>query len=180
MSMKKILCSPIGAILAMAVVLSGLRLGFSSVEQTFKEKELSVMLSNLLPGSDVFAEEIYTGKDENIRKVYKGETGFVIEAATDGYVDEIRMLVGVDKQGNVTGLVVREMKETLGLGGNAWSDTAFLSQYLQTSGEAEVEKNIDGITGATVTSKAVTKCVNSASAFVTGADISSGATAWGD
>ena len=36
-----------------------------------------------------------------------------------------------------------------------------------------------GITGATVTSKAVVRCVNSAVAYVTGADIESGATSWG-
>ena len=39
--------------------------------------------------------------------------------------------------------------------------------------------NVDALTGATVTSKAVVKAVNSASAFVTGADVSSSATEWG-
>jgi len=53
-------------------------------------------------------------------------------------------------------------------------------QYLGTSGEAAVGEDIDAITGATVTSKAVTKAVNSACAFVTGADVSSSATEWGN
>ena len=35
------------------------------------------------------------------------------------------------------------------------------------------------LTGATVSSKAITRGVNSAVAFVTGADVSSGATEWG-
>ena len=38
---------------------------------------------------------------------------------------------------------------------------------------------VDGITGATVTSKAVAKSVNSAVAYVTGADVASSATTWG-
>ena len=38
---------------------------------------------------------------------------------------------------------------------------------------------VDGITGATVTSKAVARCVNSAIAYVTGADVESSATSWG-
>ena len=38
---------------------------------------------------------------------------------------------------------------------------------------------VDAISGATVTSKAVIRCVNSAIAYVTGADASSGATSWG-
>ena len=44
--------------------------------------------------------------------------------------------------------------------------------------EAAVGEDIDALTGATVTSKAVTRAVNSAVAFVTGADISSSATEW--
>ena len=47
-----------------------------------------------------------------------------------------------------------------------------------TTGEAAVGEGIDALTGATVTSKAVTRAVNSAAAFVTGADVSSGATEW--
>ena len=46
-------------------------------------------------------------------------------------------------------------------------------------GEKAVGDNVDALTGATVTSKAVVKAVNSASAFVTGADVSSSATEWG-
>jgi Na+-translocating ferredoxin:NAD+ oxidoreductase RnfG subunit len=42
-----------------------------------------------------------------------------------------------------------------------------------------VGTNVDAITGATVTSKAVVRSVNSAVAFVTGADTDSGATSWG-
>ena len=38
---------------------------------------------------------------------------------------------------------------------------------------------VDGITGATVTSKAIARSVNSAVGFVTGADVSSSATTWG-
>ena len=41
------------------------------------------------------------------------------------------------------------------------------------------ETYVDAITGATVTSKAIARCVNSAIAYVTGADVSSGATSWG-
>lgn len=41
------------------------------------------------------------------------------------------------------------------------------------------ETEIDAMSGATVTSKAVVRAVNSAAAFVTGADVSSSATEWG-
>ena len=75
--------------------------------------------------------------------------------------------------------MVRELSETVGLGAKALKDHKFLSQFLNTSEQTEVGTDVDAISGATVTSKAIAKSVNSAVAFVTGADIDSGATAWG-
>ena len=47
------------------------------------------------------------------------------------------------------------------------------------SDSADTDTYVDGISGATVTSKAIARCVNSAVSYVTGADIDSGATSWG-
>ena len=88
-------------------------------------------------------------------------------------------MVGVSNEGKVTGLAVESMQETRGLGAEALSDENFLAQFLLTGGDAEVGSNVDALTGATVSSKAVTKAVNSAVAYVTGADTSSSATEWG-
>lgn len=88
------------------------------------------------------------------------------------------MFVGVNNEGSVTGTMVLEMAETSGLGQRAMTDMTFLSQFVGTKGEAELGTNVDALSGATVTSKAVVKAVNSAAAFVTGADVSSGATEW--
>ena len=176
--MKKLLL-PIVAIVLAALILLGVSVGLKGITQSNARRERLSMMSTLLPGSIKFEEEPYTGEDENIRCVYKGETGFVIETGVEGYADEITMLVGVSSEGTVTGLVVREMSETFGLGANALKDHEFLSQFLNTSGEAEVGTNVDAITGATVTSKAIARSVNSAVAYVTGADIGSGATSWG-
>ena len=136
-------------------------------------------MQTLLPGSTRFTVEPYTGEDANIVSIHKGETGYVIETVTYGYVDNIRMLIGVSNDGKVTGLMVRDMKETFGLGAQALTDTDFLAQFLNTSGEAAVGETVDALTGATVTSKAITRAVNSAVAYVTGADASTGATSWG-
>ena len=58
------------------------------------------------------------------------------------------------------------------------TDWKFLAQFLKTSGEAEVGTSVDALTGATVTSKAITRCVNSAVAYVTGTDVDTSATSW--
>lgn len=176
--MKQILI-PFLAILFAAALLLGLNLGLGDIRRTNEEKELLEKMQTLLPGSTTFETEPYTGSDTIIRSVYKGETGFVIHTVTGGYAGDVSMLIGVSKEGKVTGLTVRELSETPGLGACAMTDWEFLAQFLNTDGNATVGENVDALTGATVTSKAVARCVNSAVAFVTGADIGSGATSWG-
>ena len=149
------------------------------VRKANAQAELQAKMETLLPGSTTFAEEAYTGEDANIAFVYKGETGYVIGTSTAGYAGTIRMLIGVSNDGAVTGLQVRQMEETFGLGAEALTDWEFLAQFLGTEADATVGENIDALSGATVTSKAITRCVNSAVAFVTGTDVDSGATSWG-
>ena len=170
---------PIVCLVLAALILLGLYNGLMGIRQANQEKELQAKMATLLPGSAIFAEEEYTGEDANIACVYKGETGFVIGTTTAGYAGPIHMLIGVSTDGYVTGLQVRKMEETFGLGAEALTDWQFLAQFLRTEGDAEVGTNVDAITGATVTSKAIARSVNSAVAFVTGADVSSGATSWG-
>ncbi len=177
--MKRSIFVPIAAIALSAVILFGTSLALSGVAKENGKREHLQIMQTLLPGSTEFTVEPYTGEDANIVSIHKGETGYVIETVTYGYVDNIRMLIGVSNDGKVTGLMVRDMKETFGLGAQALTDTDFLAQFLNTSGEAAVGETVDALTGATVTSKAITRAVNSAVAYVTGADASTGATSWG-
>ena len=184
------------AILVAALILFGASYGLQGVAAKKAQEEHLWLMQTILPGSESFTLEPYAGDDANIRSVHKAENGFVIETVTRGYADDIRMLVGVSKEGRVTGLVVADAHETLGLGSRILTDHVFLSQFLNgtgafaaatadafsgATGEAETgeETQVDAISGATVSSKAVIRCVNSAIAYVTGADVSSGATSWG-
>ena len=177
--MNKSLIRSLIVIALVAVVLLAVTFGLQGLAVKKAQAEHLRVMQTLLPGSTDFVVEPYTGEDSNVRSVHKADNGFVIETATQGYADEIVVLVGVDKDGSVTGIVVKEVHETIGLGMNGLTDWEFLAQYLRTSGEAEVGTNVDALTGATVTSKAITRCVNSAVAVVTGADADSGATSWG-
>lgn len=143
------------------------------------KKEQQKLMEQILPGSENFEEEAYEGEDENINKVFRGEDGYVIETVTHGYVDEMTLWVGVNLDGDVTGVMVEDIAETWGLGQKVMTDMTFLEQFVDGTGEAVVGENVDALTGATVSSKAVSRAVNSAVAFVTGADIASGATEWG-
>lgn len=198
MKIKNILI-PLVVILLSAAILFGLSYGLKGVREKTEEEVLLWHMQTILPGSTDFTEETYTGEDANIRVVYKADNGYVIETVTYGYAGDISMLVGVSNAGKVTGLVVTDLSETCGLGKGALSDHPFLAQFLNTGGnvsigtsgadafsgatdsasDAEDSLYVDGITGATVTSKAIARSVNSAVAFVTGADADSGATSWG-
>ena len=194
--MKKIVI----AILLAAAVLFGVSFGLNGVAAKNAQDYHIQLMQTILPGSENFVIEPYAGEDENIKSVHKSDIGFVVETVTYGYAGEITMLVGVNKDGKVTGLVVSEAHETPGLGNNALTDHVFLSQFLNKSGSFEVGTSgadafsgatetvsvaggeavsVDAMTGATVTSKAVVRCVNSAVSYVTGADAATEATSWG-
>lgn len=187
------------AILIAALVLFGMSYGLQGVAAKKAQEEHLWLMQTLLPDSTEFVVVPYTGEDATIRSVHKADNGYVIETVTYGYAGEIIMSIGVSLEGKVTGLVVEEAHETIGLGNNALTDHVFLSQFLNSAGSFEVATNgadafsgataaaevegenvsVDAITGATVTSKAVVRCVNSAVAYVTGADAVSSATTWG-
>ena len=170
---------PILTVALAAAILLGLSASLNGIREDNMEAELQAKMETLLPGSHTFTPESYAGEDTNIVSVYKGETGYVVATRTGGYAGDIAMLIGVSSDGYVTGLQVRNMEETYGLGAKALTDWEFLAQFLRTEGDAQIGTNVDAITGATVTSKAIARSVNSAVGFVTGADTSSAATSWG-
>lgn len=176
---QKSLIGALAAIGLSSLLLLALSSALAPMARQRAEAEAQAMMAALLPGSTSFAPETYSGEDPSIRSVHKGETGFVVETVTAGYVGDITLLVGVSREGEVTGVVVRDMEETYGLGAKALGDVEFLSQFLGTSGGAAVGENVDAMTGATVSSKAIARGVNAAAAFVTGADVTSSATQWG-
>ena len=191
---------PLIALILAAAILFGLSAVLSDTGRNNARAHHLELMQTLLPGAVEFTNEPYAGEDANIRSVHKADIGFVVETVTYGYAGEITMLIGVNNAGKVTGLVVEKAHETFGLGGKALTDHEFLAQFLNKTGsfevatsgadafsgataEAEVAEgeaiSVDAITGATVTSKAVVRCVNSAVSFVTGADVTTEATSWG-
>ena len=196
--MKKSILIPVLALVLCAGLLFGITMATSGMYRDNLHHWHLQDMKTLLPGSENFVVEPYSGDDANILSVHKGETGYVIETQTYGYAGNITMLVAVSTEGKVVGLVVRDQSETLGLGAKALRDHEFLAQFLNGSGTFAIgvpgadafsgatgeastgeETYVDAITGATVTSKAIARCVNSAIAYVTGADVESGATSWG-
>ena len=197
--MKKPILMPILAIALALVILLGASFGLKGITEKNAQEAHLTLMRTLLPDSTNFTLEPYSGEDANIRSVHKAENGFVIETVTYGYAGEITMFIGVTNEGKVSGLVVRDLQETYGLGREALTNVDFLKQFLNQGGSfavatsgadafsgatattesAEDSVEVDALTGATVTSKAIVRCVNSAVAYVTGADATTEATSWG-
>ena len=101
--------------------------------------------------------------------------GVAIEASGQGYADVIRILYGYDpEKQKVVGFYVLESKETPGLGDKIEKDQSFLSNFIALDvklnenlgallnpvvtvkkGAKEYPWEVDGITGATISSRAI-------------------------
>ena len=120
-------------------------------------------------------DTIYAGYDNSGMLI-----GLAIVAAAPGYADIIRVLYGYSiKCECIIGINVLESKETPGLGDKIEKDPAFLKNFEALDGKLDTEKlkllnniitvkhgtkkhpwEIDAITGATVSSKAIGKMLN--------------------
>ncbi len=95
----------------------------------------------------------------------KDLVGFVFTTSAKGYGGDIVTMVGVKADGKIAGIDFLSISETAGLGMNADKDE-FKAQFVDKSGDIGVNKNspaeneIQALTGATITSKAVTDAVN--------------------
>ncbi len=105
-------------------------------------------------------QSLYAAKDES-----GSPLGYVAEVLPSGFGGAIDIMVGMDCDLAVTGVSIISSSETSGLGLNA-SRESFRGQYIgQTGGALAVTKDggtIDALTGATITSRAVTDGVNAA------------------
>ena len=99
--------------------------------------------------------------------------GYCINVSPQGFGGAINMIAGIAPDMSFTGVEIISMSETPGLGAKA-QDDSFISQYSQNKkGELSCVKNvsepsenqINAISGATITSKAVTTGANNALAI---------------
>ena len=127
--------------------------------------------------AQVLAADDYNEKTvayENVTGMYEalkgGEVvGYVVEVTTNGFGGAINMVVGVDMNGTVTGVSVIKDSETANLGTKVTRNQSVLDRFIGLGGTITVnsgENRFDGVTGATVSSKAVTAGVNTALAAV--------------
>jgi electron transport complex protein RnfG len=129
--------------------------------QQQKNAALNLALSKeCLPGTCSVKEEKdhFVGLDKKGKKM-----GYAFRVSPQGYGGAIDMVVGIDMKGNVVGVKILSMNETPGLGMQA-IEAKFLKQFTGKTVKSplKAKKDIDAITGATITSQAVADGVKEA------------------
>ena len=135
--------------------------------EALNAQKTQTAIEAVLPGG---GEEIaFTDDSGIVSTIYKGQSGYAVEVTPAGFNGTVTMMVGVDNAGKVLGISVVNHTETAGLGAVAATDTAagnaFRSQFAGLSGSVSVTKDggqVDALTGATITSRAVCTGVNAA------------------
>ncbi len=100
--------------------------------------------------------------------------GYAIPGEAPGYQDIVKLLYGFDPaRQRVIGMEILESKETPGLGDRIYKDQDFVAAFRDLGVEPEIElvkdgataaNQVDGITGATISSKTVVRIINQANA----------------
>lgn len=138
----------------------------------FNELDTYENIDNLAAAQNAIEDAGYNAVilNEVVRAYDKdsNELGMIITVTDkDGYGGDIKMTIGIDCEGTITGLEILEINETAGLGMKA-KDESFRKQYVGINADKiEYTKNgktqpneIDAISSATVTTSAVTDGVN--------------------
>ena len=163
----------VGLILFAITAVSALLLAFANkitapiIEENNRIKTEAAMRM-VLPEAESFIKAGVEGVDEvYIGNVADKMAGICVVSSAFGYGGEIKLITGINANGEVTGIDILGHSETPGLGANA-EKPEFTSQFegktkgIGVSRGKAAGNEINAMSGATITSKAVTEAVNKA------------------
>lgn len=125
----------------------------------------------VLPSAESFNQKSFNGTEYYEGISSSGQlAGFVFNTEARGYGGPIKVVVGITTDSKVSGVNILSQNETPGLGANIKADN-FKNQFIGSvpqnafsvvKGKASSDNEIQALTGATISSKAVTRAVNDA------------------
>ena len=132
-----------------------------------RDREEQKALKAIMPEADLFKPG--TAGEIEYFEALKGPAliGYCLKVTGSGYGGYIRIIVGIDTGGVIKGVRILEHQETPGLGSKinetrqGDNEPYFLRQFNgKNAMTVKVKSGIDAITGATISSKAVTDAIN--------------------
>lgn len=174
-AMFKDIVKPIVVLLAICIIIPlalSVTNGITADRITKLNEQNAKATMNKLLKADSF-EELTFGKNEFV--YYTGikddkTVGYIFTTSSKGYGGEVSVMTAVNTEGKILQVAILDAtNETPGLGQNVTKES-FYSQYENKIFGIEVKKNgakeenneINAVTGATISSKAVTTAVNDA------------------
>ncbi|WP_432408904.1 RnfABCDGE type electron transport complex subunit G [Wukongibacter sp. M2B1] len=176
----------LGIILLVVCIVASVALAVTNEltkDQIAKQRELASeeARKSILPSAESFKpidegklQEIISKNDKvaEVYTAYKGDSvvGYTFKTLPSGYAGTVEIMTGIGIDGKVSGVRIGNHQETPGLGANA-ALPYFYNQYENKGIDTEIEvtktepiseNQIQAISGATITSKAVTSGVNMA------------------
>ncbi len=122
----------------------------------------------VLPGASEFEPVDFAQKDyPQILEIFEGHLegepiGYTLKVSGKGYGGTLEVIVGIGKNGIIEAVRVGSHQETPGLGAKAL-EPRFRDQFKGLATDRPIgDEDVSAITGATITSKAVTQAVNAA------------------
>ena len=164
MSMLKVFAMPPLVLTVIAAVVTGALVATESVTTPIIEQQAAAAADAaravVLPSADSFTQVTVDEMPEGGVDIYEANngTGYVVTAQAKGYGGMLKVMVGIDSNGLISGTEVLENNETQGLGSKV-SEHAFMDQYI---GKDSTLEGIETISGTTISSNAFSKAVQNA------------------
>lgn len=140
---------------------------FADAEK-FNQMDVDESIAKEVEFNGVTVDEVYEALDGS-----DAHLGYIVQATSpNSYGGNVTLMVGITADGTCNGYSLLTINDTAGLGMNAKKDD-FKNQYAGkqvdsfevTKTGATADNQIDAISGATITSKAVTESVNACLAY---------------
>ena len=163
-----------GVFLAVCLVVFGVHRATDYAAVRAETEAQQALLAQVMPQATTRTETPYYAPGAlSITAGYNdsGLVGYCVEVQAHGFGGLMTAVVGVNTNGEVTGVAVTSHQETEGVGTDAMTQE-YLDQYVGKSGTIRTagDNSVDAASGATATSEAVTSCVNQALAIVANLD----------
>ncbi|MEG2429327.1 MAG: FMN-binding protein [Oscillospiraceae bacterium] len=170
--MYKSIVKPTLALVIICVIVSGLlafTYNFARIAELgngIDAKKLDEIKIDVLPKSTKLVFNDFKFSTSDVLGVYidEGKNGTAIFVSSKGYAGDIKILVGFDNEGKITGSKTIETKESPGIGTKT-EQKSFTDNFVGKKEKVATKKDggeIDFIAGATISSRAYTNAINTA------------------
>lgn len=159
---------PIVVLVAICILVTGALAATNSVTAPIIEEATRLAQEQarqeLLPEAEGF-DKIEGIDVANVSDVYAASNGvgYVVTSSAKGYGGTMTVMVSFTPEGTIKQIKVTEQAETQGIGSKVAGDASFWTRYAGLEAKPLVlDQDVDRLTGATISSRALTAAVNSA------------------